>query len=437
MVGLYLQVSNGAASFERPFLRLPVMVGRSTRAARCVIQNPQVSKLHACLDIQDGTIRVRDVGSMNGTYVRGRRLLPNRWVRAGAVEEPVELRIGDCKITASVYRDDTTDLGASSLAELADEIPIPSRRERVAPVHAATPAHYAQEQPSAGDEAMGAGGTFEMRGPALRLALGYANAISGMVAFYEALGQELDAAPPEARLPICRDLVNAHAGLADDPQAREVLERHDWRASSSQATVTSLGGAALSAIQELASRYVGPGRTLATPAEVTAFKDKLRATLDEFLLAYPALVDGKSRFEQQLAIQPEPNAALPSSPAQLATVLLDWVGDSDVVYQRLRAGFAELMMHEVALLNGFESGVKALLTELSPTHIEKTAAANRRGLFSRVDPWAVYKRRHSDLADEESVRFRVLFGAEFVEEYRQFARDAHGPKAPAPGRPTR
>jgi type VI secretion system protein ImpI len=434
-VGLYLQVSNGATSFERAFMRLPVMIGRSTKAARCVVQNPQVSKLHACLDIQEGTIRVRDVGSTNGTYVLGRRLAPNRWVRAGAVEEPLELKIGDCRITASVYRDDTTDLGASSLAELADEIPNPSPEKLDAPVRVATPAHLVPEQPSARVDSVAASKTFEIRGPALRLALGYANAMSGMDTFYGALGKELDAAPPEARAPICRDLVSAHASLADDPQAREVLECYGWCASSSQATVASLGGAALAAMQELASRYVGAGRTLATPAEVSSFKDKLRATLDEFLLAYPALVEGKSRFEQQLAIQPEPSAALPSSPAQLAAVLLDWLGSNDSVHQRLRATFAELMMHEVALLNGFQSGVAALLTELSPTRIEKAAGANRRGLFSRADPWTLYKRRHSDLADEENERFRLLFGPEFVEEYRQFTREAQGPKTlgPPPG----
>jgi type VI secretion system protein ImpI len=423
MVGLYLQVSNGQTSFERPFMRVPVMVGRSAKAARCVIQNPQVSKLHACIDVQGGTIRVRDVGSTNGTYVRGRRLIPNRWVCARAVEEPVELRIGDCRITASVYRDDTTDLGVSSFAELADEIPNPTSKKPVAPVHVATPARLAQE-PTVRVEAMAASGTFEIRASALRLAVGYANALSGMEAFYEALGKELESAPPEARVPICRDLVSAHASLAEDPRARAVLERYGWRASS--ATVASLTAAALAAMQELASRYVVPCRTLATPTEVMAFKDKLRATLDEFFLAYPPLVEGKSRFEQQLAIQPDPGPTLPSSPAQLAATLLDWVGNSDGVYQRLRASFAELMMHEVAILNGVQSGVTALLTELSPTRIEKAAGANRCGLFSRADPWTVYKRRYGDLADEENERFRLLFGPEFVEEYRQFTRGPQG-----------
>ena len=41
-----------------------------------------------------------------------------------------------------------------------------------------------------------------------------------------------------------------------------------------------------------------------------------------------------------------------------------------------------------------------------------------------ANPWAVYKRRHSDLSDEENERFRILFGADFVNEYRQFASEA-------------
>ena len=106
---------------------------------------------------------------------------------------------------------------------------------------------------------------------------------------------------------------------------------------------------------------------------------------------------------------------------------------------RLRGSFADLMMHQVALLNGVMSGVKALLTELAPGTIEKAAMREqgRRSwltrLFTRVDAWDLYKRRHSDLADEENERFRLLFGAEFADEYRQFvkeARDAGGEGRP-------
>jgi hypothetical protein len=59
-----------------------------------------------------------------------------------------------------------------------------------------------------------------------------------------------------------------------------------------------------------------------------------------------------------LAIQADPCPALPSSPVQLGAALLDWADNEDGVHQRLRASLAELMMHEVALLNGVQSGSK-------------------------------------------------------------------------------
>ncbi len=207
------------------------------------------------------------------------------------------------------------------------------------------------------------------------------------------------------------------------------MDRYGWRASSEAPhAATSLAGAAFAAVQQLAKRYVG--RDATTPAEVASFADRLRATLDEFLLGYPALVESMSRFEEQVAVQARPCDALPSSPAQLAAGLLDWATESDSLRRRLRASFAELTMHQMALLNGLMSGVKALLTELSPARIEKTAADHRHGLFGRVDPWTEYKRRHSDLADEENERFRLLFGPEFVEEYRQFTREVAVPEGP-------
>ncbi len=428
VVGLHLRVSNGQTSFERSFMRPPVIIGRDKNAARCVIQNLQVSKVHACIDIEDGTIRVRDVGSTNGTYVGGRRLTPNCWVRPGAAGEPVKLRIGEFKIVASIYQENT--LASNSLAELADEVPgSDSLKKAGARLRGTSAAPFVPKQRPAPAPLLAASGTFEMHGPVVRLGPKYLNALSGMSAFYDALAEELNSAPPPARPHICKEFVNAYASLADDPCARAVLERHGWSGSSSdQPGEASLGRAALAAMRELSCRYVGSEPT--TPAEVASFKESLRATLDEFLLGYTALVAGMNRFEEQVAVQSQHGVALPSSPAQLAAGLLDWVGDGENLRERLRASFAELMMHQIALLNGLMSGVKALLTELSPARIEKAAAGHRHGLFSSADPWTEYKRRHSDLADEENERFRLLFGPEFVEEYRQFAREGTIPEMP-------
>jgi predicted component of type VI protein secretion system len=94
-------------------------------------------------------------------------------------------------------------------------------------------------------------------------------------------------------------------------------------------------------------------------------------------------------------------------------------------------------MHQVALLHGVMRGVKALLTELAPATIESIARERKKGIlpFGGPDPWAIYKERHADFSDEENERFRVMFGADFAEEYRLLtgeARkgDSHGSAAP-------
>jgi type VI secretion system protein ImpI len=191
-----------------------------------------------------------------------------------------------------------------------------------------------------------------------------------------------------------------------------------------------LATTALAALQDIAVWYAGETRELKRPEDVAEFHDRLRTTLDDLLLGYAPLLSGLTRFENEMAIR-SPNASPGvESAAELATSLLDWQTDNRRIRAELRASFAELMMHQVALLRGVMRGVKTLLAELSPEVIEKAVEAESvpqgaiRRLFVRPDPWTTYKRRHSDLSDEENERFRILFGAEFVSEYRQFAKEA-------------
>ena len=78
--------------------------------------------------------------------------------------------------------------------------------------------------------------------------------------------------------------------------------------------------------------------------------------------------------------------------------------------------------------------MKVLLTELSPKTIEQawTVKNNRKsGLAKLLGRWskdrdmlALLAERHSDLADEENETFRLLFGPEFVREYKLLAAGA-------------
>ena len=54
--------------------RLPrsALVGRG-HTADLVLPDPQVSRLHARLELRDGVVHLEDLDSLNGTYVNGER----------------------------------------------------------------------------------------------------------------------------------------------------------------------------------------------------------------------------------------------------------------------------------------------------------------------------------------------------------------------------
>jgi pSer/pThr/pTyr-binding forkhead associated (FHA) protein len=78
-----LVVVNGKSGHEEFQLELPTIIGRS-RSANVPIGHPLVSRQHCELYEEDGVLMVRDLGSLNGTYIDDMRL----------AEEAVALRPG-------------------------------------------------------------------------------------------------------------------------------------------------------------------------------------------------------------------------------------------------------------------------------------------------------------------------------------------------------
>lgn len=81
-----LPIAKGADS---PF-QSHISVGRA-RNCDLVIRHRSVSKLHARFRVDEGQVIVSDAGSQNGTFVNGKRLLPNEAV---AVSTSAQLVFG-------------------------------------------------------------------------------------------------------------------------------------------------------------------------------------------------------------------------------------------------------------------------------------------------------------------------------------------------------
>lgn len=104
-------------------LRIPLPEGTSTigrsAAARIQIDGPDMSRLHAELDVQGGQVTLCDLGSANGSFVQDRRISASPWVlhdgdrlRLGSVRlKFYEQHSLDAALHDSVYRMAMVDAG--------------------------------------------------------------------------------------------------------------------------------------------------------------------------------------------------------------------------------------------------------------------------------------------------------------------------------------
>jgi type VI secretion system protein ImpI len=201
----------------------------------------------------------------------------------------------------------------------------------------------------------------------------------------------------------------------------------------------SLDSFALRGLMELLAAYMPNLEPPQTVDELAMFMQCLQDTLDVFLRGFVRLREGHRQFEAQMDIRRgdedgRRDVETATTPEELARVLLDFREGSPEAPRDIEGVFADLMIHQVALLNGVMNGVKSLLGELSPAAIERNAEDPRRrgggglqiGPFRYRQLWDLYCERHSDLADEEREAFGLIFGPDFARAYAAFRRAATG-----------
>jgi predicted component of type VI protein secretion system len=110
----HLLVVGGKASKAKIALELPTLIGRC-REAGLTIAHPMVSRRHCEVFEADGLLMVRDLGSLNGTLVEGRR------VKASPLPPDAEFTVGPLTFRAQYhYEGDLSKLPAPVLAEPVD-----------------------------------------------------------------------------------------------------------------------------------------------------------------------------------------------------------------------------------------------------------------------------------------------------------------------------
>jgi type VI secretion system protein ImpI len=416
---------------ERTFDRSPVRIGRSS-LNELQIQAPFVSQYHAVLEFDSAgkRLQLRDLGSTNGTALRtSGRVPPNTVV--DLTQHNFEFAI--VSLWFQLF--------------FVSEVPVKSDRPKREGTILSLDVNELQKimtgaSPSSPAAAGGPDRAKEVLG---RLQPIYDEYRATWAKFYRELFGAVNTLDPASRDRLLQQM-QAAMGAAQNEQDFQRLTAHYGRpiaatgAQPAHAT-TREETVALQALRDLAAAYVPQRGALERVVDVVAFAQKLQDVLDVFFKCFLPLRDGHKQFQTQMDIkktrppkeQLSPARAVETArePRELAAKLLDWGDPTNEGPRAIESTFAEVMVHQVAMLSGVMRGVRSLLAKLAPQSIENEMTNPRRrsaggmqlGPFRYKSLWELYTEVYGDFAEEKQV-FMLIFGPEFAHAYSELAGEA-------------
>jgi type VI secretion system protein ImpI len=465
-VGFVLRygLRDGSMAGERQFAALPIRIGRNP-LNDCPVPQPFVSHFHARIEELDGTICVRDLNSKNGILLRtGERIPPQTPVDLASYGHEfwigpfMRVKLEFIELSGlPAQRPDKpsgTVLGNRTMLEqgLPGEGPgaLPSMMGRGSPLPSAPPMPppplQASLPPLAGAPQRLSDGSPTpaegMRNP--RGSPGFAPA-----AYQTPPPPNYSNMPPMAGAPHLPPVPNA--GAPNMPQRGSAPPGAPFAGGTPRQSDPGVGvgkntqyfGMALEVLALLGLRELGsslvPGQPLETTGDIARLITKLHDTVEVFCRCFVPLREGYAQFVSSMDLQQAASQrALSRSnayrkveyardPAQVASALLDWRDPALDAPSAVEGIMADLMLHQVALLDGVMQGVRALLADLSPDNIEKLVDERRSFSLGRYRAlWQAYRQRFDELS-QESEAFSRIFGSEFTAAYREHERNRGEP----------
>jgi predicted component of type VI protein secretion system len=187
-------------------------------------------------------------------------------------------------------------------------------------------------------------------------------------------------------------------------------------------------------LTQFAQYFVPARKAPDNGADVEKMLVRVAALLDAFSTSFVALRKGYNQFGSEMALPHHRNPAdvTPLDSAadarEVIAYLLDWTADGNARVQELTSAYADIMIHQVALLNGLMEGVRSLLHRLGPTEIDREVASSPLKLgpislprilwpFRGGARWRRFVKRHRELTEEDREITSAVFGAEFARAY--------------------
>jgi len=246
--------------------------------------------------------------------------------------------------------------------------------------------------------------------------------------FHEALQKHAGTVDPGRRAALAEALERQMPALYQEEQFRAFAGRPSGSEPPVRAVETSGGNDAERLLNVFSRTYGGGSLNLVRTERVELFLGRLAELLETFATSFIELRRGQAEFGNQIAVRTvtsDTSLRKARSAKELLQFILNPTTDGGAEIDDLRAGFGEVMFHQVAFLSGTREGVKALLEELDPAQLAKPPASPARpgkGGLPYMWPallwtrWRRFTEVWKALGDEEQA-LQILFGPEFARAY--------------------
>ncbi|MEM6293916.1 MAG: type VI secretion system-associated FHA domain protein, partial [Myxococcota bacterium] len=398
---------------------------------------PFVSGWHAVVRFDDQGAKFFDLGSTNGTLFNGRRVQAGEAV---PVVGEVSLTIGKLELRirqelARVQGQEPAQPVAPPMSHAAAHSPTavhasPAMPAPVVPTSVPTGMSDVAPAPAAPASAPAPAGTAavdmgDVHQSVHRLRPHYDAYRQAWSSMQRALVDALQTMPPETHGFALSILQREFPDVTGEAEFKQLAQQAGAMPDAGAASPG--GGGSSQAIQRLASSLRPGDPPPSSPAEEARFVSCVEDVLRASAKALVELQKGQEQFGSEMGVRTikEYTAlhAAGSAEAVLA-YLLDWKAGGSQRTQELVGVYADLMIHQVALINGLMEGVRGLLARLSPQEIERGVSSGWPTRGAAI--WKKYMELHQSLAQESQALTAVVFGPEFARAYAEVGGESGG-----------
>lgn len=417
------------------FASSPVRIGRN-QLNELALNELFVSQWHAVVRFDEHKVRYVDLGSTNGTTLAGRRVARHVQVEVDPQSDlrigPIQLSFARAQVTADMYAAPRTtmfhidSLGGNegsivSSATMMFNPGEPNTLQQNTMFLQQAPQMVMPGQPQPPPQ--------QAVGVDMQLLLQitentkpyYDQYRSSWTAVLAQVKAQLERVPGPQREAMVLCLCQQLPQLPKEPEFRQLM------------AILNVSSAATGEVDptEWVARLGGqdslpPGAQVNTAVAM----ERVGAILESFSQAFVELRKGYEQFGEEMAVQLVQDRT-PLHDAQGAQdvmrYLLDWTTDAGGRVRELNRAFADLALHQVALLSGVMEGVRGMLSGISPQQLsgQRNYALAKTGgggfleaIFNgrKAGLWKSFTDAHQKLTEED--RFgREVFGRNFARAY--------------------